>query len=195
MQPQTFIFFGTVGSGKGTQAKLLAGVLKKNTGKDSVYAGTGEGFRSLVEGKGYTGELVKDSMHRGELQPNFLTTAIFTNILISAMTPEIHLIADGYPRNVEQSESLDAMMKFYKRNDVKIIFIDLPEEEAKKRMLLRARVDDTEEGIAKRLNEFKNKVIPSMNYFKDKTGYTIFTINGAQTVENVQKDINKVLGL
>ena len=33
-----------------------------------------------------------------------------------------------------------------------------------------------------------------MNYFKDKVGYKIYTINGEQTVENVHKDIIKALG-
>ncbi len=194
MKAQTFIFFGTVGSGKGTQAKLLMDLLKEKSGLDCIYAGTGEGFRKMLENGGYTGGLIKDSMNKGELQPNFLTTSIFTDILISSLTGEKHLIADGYPRNVEQSESMDAMMTFYKREDLKIIYIEIGEEEAKKRMLLRGRSDDTEEGIAKRLNEFKNKVIPSMNYFKDKDGYTIYTINGGQSVEDVQKDIIKALG-
>ena len=194
MKAQTFIFFGTVGSGKGTQAKLLMDLLKEKSGLDCIYAGTGEGFRKMLENGGYTGGLIKDSMNKGELQPNFLTTSIFTDILISSLTGEKHLIADGYPRNVEQSESMEAMMTFYKREDLKIIYIEIGEEEAKKRMLLRGRSDDTEEGIAKRLNEFKNKVIPSMNYFKDKDGYTIYTINGGQSVEDVQKDIIKALG-
>ena len=34
-----------------------------------------------------------------------------------------------------------------------------------------------------------------MNYFKDKEGYSVFTINGEQTIEQVQNDINKALGL
>ena len=44
----------------------------------------------------------------------FLTDAIVANILISSLNPERHLITDGYPREVTQSESFEKMMKFYK---------------------------------------------------------------------------------
>ena len=33
-----------------------------------------------------------------------------------------------------------------------------------------------------------------MNYFKGKDGYTIYTINGEQSIEDVHKDIIKALG-
>jgi thymidylate kinase len=33
-----------------------------------------------------------------------------------------------------------------------------------------------------------------MNYFKDKKGYQIFTINGEQSIEAVHADIVKALG-
>ena len=193
MQAQTFVFFGQVGSGKGTQVKLLMDFLKNKSGKDCVYAGTGDGFRKLLETNNYTSNLVKDSMLRGELQPDFLTTAIFTNILISSFSSEKHLFADGYPRTISQSESFDAMMKFYGREDIKIIYIELSEEEATKRNLLRGRADDTEEGLRRRFNEYKNNVLPAMNFFKEKEGYEIYTINGEQTIEEVQKDIIKAL--
>jgi len=86
------------------------------------------------------------------------------------------------------------MMKFYKRNDIKVIYIEVGKEEAIKRMMLRGRHDDTKEGIAKRFDEYKNNVIPAMNYFKDKKDYTIYTINGEQSVEDVHKDIINKLG-
>ena len=69
----------------------------------------------------------------------------------------------------------------------------LSEEEAMKRNLLRGRADDTEEGLRKRFNEYKNNVLPAMNYFKEKEGYEIYTINGEQTIEEVHKEIIKAL--
>ena len=80
-------------------------------------------------------------------------------------------------------------MKFYGRTDVKIIYIELGKEEAIKRMKLRGRSDDTDEGIANRFDEYINNVIPSMNYFKDKEGYSIYTINGNQTIQEVHQEI------
>ena len=193
MQSQTFVFFGQVGSGKGTQVKLLIDFLKSKDGRETVYAGTGDGFRKLLESENFTSKIVKESMTRGELQPDFLTNAIFANILSSFLDDEKHLIADGYPRTASQSETFEAMMKFYKRENIKIIYIELSEEEAMKRNLLRGRHDDTEMGLRKRFNEYINKVIPAMNYFNSKENYTIYTINGEQSVENVHKDIIKAL--
>ncbi len=193
MNAETFVFFGQVGSGKGTQVELLAGVLKKRDGRECVETSTGNEYRKLIASGNYIATLIKDSMTRGELQPDFLTNAIFTNILTASLSPEKHLIADGYPRTLVQSETFEAMMKFFKRGDIKIIYIKVGKEEAIKRMMLRGRHDDTKEGIAKRFDEYINNVVPAMNYFKDKKGYTIYTINGEQSIENVHKEIIKAL--
>ena len=194
MLPQTFVFFGQVGSGKGTQVELLIDFLKKKDGRNCVKTSTGNEYRKLIESGNYTGSLVKDSLTRGELQPDFLTNAIFTNILISSLTPEKHLFADGYPRTIIQAKSFTEMMGFFKRDNIKIIYIELNKEEAMKRNLLRARHDDTKEGLSKRFDEYENNVVPAMNYLKDKDGYKIYTINGEQSVDDVHKDIIKALG-
>ena len=194
MRPQTLAFFGLTGSGKGTQIKLLRDFFKNRDGSDTVYAYPGDEYRRIIESNSLTGSLVKGPLHRGELLPGFLTDAIVTNILMNSLTPNKHLITDGYPRAVAQSMSFEAMMKFYERKDVKVIYIGISKEEGIKRMKLRGRHDDTPEGIEKRFNEYVNNVIPAMNYFNDKVGYTIHTINGEQNVESVHQDIIKALG-
>ena len=194
MQVQNFVFFGIVGSGKGTQVKLLIDFLKKGDGKECVYACPGVEYRKIVDSGNYTGELIKESVAAGHLQPGFLTDAIVANIFMTSLTPDKHIITDGYPREVTQSQSLESMFKFYKRQDVKIIYIELSEAEAMKRNLLRGRQDDTEQGLKKRFEEYRNKVVPAMDYFKGKPGFTIYTINGEQSVEDVHKDIIQALG-
>ncbi|MEK7105984.1 MAG: nucleoside monophosphate kinase [Patescibacteria group bacterium] len=194
MNGNTFVFFGIVGSGKGTQVKLLTDFLKAKDGKETVYGGTGEGFRKLVDSQSYTGDLLRDKMNKGELIADFFANSIIANILSEQITAEKNLILDGYPRTEEQSKVFKSMMKFFQRENIKIIYIQLSETEAMKRNLLRGRSDDTEAGLRKRFDEYTNNVIPAMNYFKGETGYTIYTINGEKSIEEVHQDIIKALG-
>lgn len=193
-KPYTFIFFGTVGSGKGTQVELLKKYLIENKiSLDVVSTSTGSEYRKIIESGNYTGAIAKTTVKKGHLQPDFLTISLFINILISRMEENTTFIADGFPRTIPQSEAFEMAMKFYNRDSVHIIYIELDKEEAEKRMQLRGRFDDTEEGMARRFDEYINNVIPSMNYFKDKSGYTIHVINGKQSIKDVHTDIIKEL--
>ena len=104
MQPQTLVFYGIIGSGKGTQVKNITDFLKTKDGLETIYAGTGEGFRKLIESDNYTASIVKDYLSRGELVPDFLASSIVSNILTSSLTRDKNLITDGYPRTLDQSK-------------------------------------------------------------------------------------------
>src|SRR3989344_6086106 len=189
MQVETFVFFGIVGSGKGTQVKLLQKYLEGHDSRAVLYVGTGEIFRQSSK------NTIRELLNAGKLIPDEITNDLVSETI--AEEPDLankHIIFDGYPRTSVQSKKFEQMMRQYGRENVKIIYIELSEDEAMKRNLLRGRHDDTEAGLAKRIDEYRNNVIPAMNYFKDKSGYTTYTINGEQSVENVHKDIIKALG-
>ncbi len=195
MQGKTFIFFGMFGSGKGTQAKLLADLLTSKSGTESIHISPGAEYRRLIEAGTFIGGLVKDSMGRGELQPDFLTNSIINNVLMTSFDDQKNLIMEGYPRRINQSQNIIDFLTFFKREKIVIIDIKITKEEAFKRNLLRGRSDDHEEGFKKRLIEEEENVVPAMNYLKENSACEYHEINGEQSVEDVHKDILKALNL
>ena len=145
MKPQTILFFGLVGCGKGTQAKLLTEHFKAlNPEIDSIELSTGNEYRKFIANSGYVSGLIKSVLDAGKLQPDFLTIWISTDFLIKQLDrPEKHVIFDGFPRSIMQAKALEQFVTFFDRKDAKIIYITLSKEEGIKRMKLRNRHDDT----------------------------------------------------
>ena len=79
------------------------------------------------------------------------------------------------------------------RRDIKIILIDITEDEAITRLLKRARADDTENSIRSRLQWFNTEAAPALDYF-EKSGRLI-KINGLGAVEDVFDRIKQALGI
>ncbi len=195
MTPKTYVFFGIVGAGKGTQIDLLKKLItERDPSHKIVYAYPGLEYRTLISNGSFTGSLIKDKLEAGQLQPDFLTISIFGGILSKEMTADCHLIADGYPRTLPQADAFAHAIEFYKRSDVSIIYIEVSKEEVIKRMKLRGRSDDTDEGINRRFWEYETNVIPAMEDLK-KRGYALHKVNGEQSVEAVHEEVKKVLGL
>lgn len=190
--PKTYIFFGNVGAGKGTQIELLKNLIGESDSRKIVYVAPGITFRALTGSDNYTGSIIKSSLERGQLQPDFITISICTWTLIQEMTADCHLFIDAYPRTVIQAQAVVSTLEYYGRKNVELVYIEVSKEEVAKRMKLRGRSDDTDEGINRRFWEYENNVIPAMNLLKDK-GYTLHTINGEQSVESVHEDIKKAL--
>jgi adenylate kinase family enzyme len=191
MNQKTFIFIGPSGCGKGTQIELLEKYIKENDEKDSpvVVLETGKLFREFVEKDIYSARLSEDVQHSGGLQPEFLAIYIWSSFFIENMKGKEHLFVDGSPRTESEAYMIDTAMKFYKRDAV-VVNMVVSDKWSTERLLARGRNDDTEKGIVKRLEWYKKRVVPAVDYFKDN-GYKVFDINGEQTIEEVHDEIMK----
>src|SRR5689334_7971892 len=124
MVPQTFIFIGRSGCGKGTQAELLHKYLDEND-KDGhlvFYLETGARFREFISRDNFTAKLAKKVSDSGARQPDFLAVLMWANIVAENFTNEEHLIIDGTPRSVAEATVLDSAVKFYNRQNPTVVY-------------------------------------------------------------------------
>lgn len=180
---------GPPACGKGTQAKLL---LKKF--KNSYYISTGQLFRELSRKKTDVGQRVKDVVESGGLPLDDLATTLWMHEITFNVKRNQRIIADGFPRRLQEAKDLDEFLKFLDRKkNTKFFLIEISEKEARKRIGIgrRGRADDDPENITRRFRIYRKRTIPAMNYFK-KQGRLI-KINGEQAIEDVFKDILKAI--
>lgn len=195
MNPETLVFIGRSGSGKGTQARLLIEYLKeKDPNRSIYYLESGAAFRKLIEGESLTSKLSKKIYDAGGLQPEFLAIWVWSNLLMENLKGDEHLILDGTPRKSQEAGVLDSAFIFYRRGSPRIIYIDVSREWSVKRLTDRSRPDDNPGDIEARLDWFETDVLPAINFFRNNAYYQVHDINGEQEIEKVHEDVLTALG-
>jgi len=195
MNPISVLFFGSQGAGKGTQVKMLMEYLRSKSDRKVVHIDMGQELRNLRDTGSYAGKLTGAVIDEGRRMPDFMAIYLQTKKLVeNLVTGDEHIIADGLARGPQQTEAFDEAMRFFKRDDFKIISIELSEESVLKRLLARGRNDDTEEAIKKRLAWTKTDVMPQLEFLRSR-GRPVLTIDGEPDVETIHKDILSKLGI
>ncbi|MFA5773428.1 MAG: nucleoside monophosphate kinase [Candidatus Paceibacterota bacterium] len=197
MKPQTFIFIGRSGSGKGTQLELfkkyLSNKYKDVTIKQIIM---GEIFRAFFKESGFVQSIAHDvTMNQGKFQPNFLTDALFVRSAIDIVDEDSILFFDGYPRNIDQLGIIEELLKYIKREEPVIINIEVSRENVKNRMLSRGRRDDNESAIESRLNEYDKFIIPMLEVLKSDSFFKYFEIDGEGSIDEIHTNLVKKLNL
>lgn len=188
---QTVVFFGSSGSGKGTQAKKLIAYLQENDSKrTTLYIETGQQFREFIaDSASYTSQLTANVIDEGGLLPVFLPIWIWTNHLIENYNGTEHLVLDGLARREMEAPVLDSALRFYRRENSHVVYLKTSRDWATERLLERDRDDDSEENIRRRIDWFYENTLPSVNFFRNKVEYDFHEINGEQSIEEVHRDI------
>lgn len=197
VQQLTLIVAGPQGSGKGTQISLLKErIAAADAGAALVHFEMGQTLRELAQKDNYTGRRTKEILAGGNLIPYAISASSFAQKLMDGIvTGREHLIIDGFPRTADQVPMLDSTLRFFERTAPTVVVINISDEEAVKRLMLRGRGDDTAEGIRKRLEWSRQETMPNIEWFRTQDYYRVVDINGEQSVEDVQREIVEKLGL
>ncbi len=197
MSPQTFIFIGRSGCGKGTQADLLQKYLKtQDPDREVFYLETGNRFRDFIKGEGLSSKLSLEISHHGARQPDFLAVWMWSHLFIENLKGNEHVIIDGTPRSINEARVLDSAVKFYNRQPAQVIYLNVSRAWAEKRLAGRGRTDDRSlEEVKKRLDWFETDVLPAVNHLREHPEYQFLDINGEQPLEEVHQSIMKEIKL
>ena len=204
------VLFGPPGSGKGTQAKLLA----ERYGVPHI--STGDILRGNLNNETELGLEAKTYMDRGELVPDDVLIGIIKDRLSQPDCASGFLL-DGYPRTLPQAEALSNILSELGKNLDLVLNIDVPDEKLLKRLAgrrmcvcgasyhilfnkpkqegicdlcgskLYQRDDDKEEAIMNRLDVYKNQTRPLIDHYTQAG--VMLTINGAADIEVVFNEI------
>ena len=121
------ILMGLPGAGKGTQASEI---VKKFP---IPHISTGDMFRKAIKDETDLGKEAKSYMDCGELVPDEVTVGIVKE-RISEDDAKKGFLLDGFPRTIDQAESLSQIMSELDREIDAVINIEVPEEELMNRL-------------------------------------------------------------
>jgi adenylate kinase len=160
-----FVFLGPPGSGKGTQAKLLAENL------DIPAISTGEILRAAVREGTPLGLKAKAVMEAGELVSDDLMVGLIRERLAG---PDARrgFILDGFPRTLDQAGALDSLLKGNEMALASVINLSVPESVLIDRLQGRSgqesRADDRRETVLERLRVYREKTEPLIEHYRLK---------------------------
>ena len=176
------IILGPQGSGKGTQAKLLAKKLNLK------HISTGELLRQAAQEPTKKGQIIKHLLTKGTLIPFETTLELLKPVLKKTTTG---FILDGMPRNLRQAEHLDWFLKQIKKSIDQVVYITLSKkstfERLEKRAEIEGRSDDTKEAIKKRLEIYQKETVPVIRYYQKQGNF--IEIDGEPSIKEIHQSI------
>jgi adenylate kinase len=146
------VIFGKPGSGKGTQADFL------KCKYDLYHISTGDLFRKNISNRTDLGIEAKSFLDNGDLVPDIVTIKMLENEVL--VNKDVNgFIFDGFPRTLNQAESLDIFLESINQKINATIALEVDENELITRLLDRgkttSRSDDQDiEKIKNRFNEY-----------------------------------------
>lgn len=179
------VILGRQGAGKGTQCALLV----ERFGL--IHVSTGDMLRAAVAAGTELGKQADAIMKAGELVGDEIMNGIVAERLAQDDISEHGVLLDGFPRTTAQAEALQGILDDQGVELDAAINLEVPLEEVTARMLARGRADDTEEGIARRLQLYEEQTAPLLAWFAEHDKLII--VDGLGTEDEVFARIAGVL--
>ncbi len=183
------LLFGPPGSGKGTQASVVASRF------GIPHVSTGEILRSEVAAGTALGKEAAPIMASGHLVPDELMVRIIESRL---MQPDAQsgALLDGYPRTRAQAQALDEMLARGGRPVDVVVALDVPEEALRRRILRRAelegRSDDSADAFTIRMRRYLADTEPVLDHYTGR-GVRLAHVDGIGDIDTVTRRIADVL--
>jgi len=209
------VLLGAPGSGKGTQAAVVA----QRLGIDHI--ASGDLFREAANRGDELGQEVKAYMEKGLLVPDEVVIKMILESL-SASDSARGFILDGFPRTLEQAKALDRSLEQSEGKIEKALYIKVSTEELVKRLggrlicrncqtpyheinsppkvagrcdlcggELYRRPDDAPQTVRKRLEVYFAETAPLIAYYREVG--KLVEINGERGIEEVGEELTAAL--
>jgi len=183
LMKKLFLIIGAPGSGKTTDASLIA---EKN-GDIIAHYSTGELLRDEVSKGSELGKVIDSFVSAGNLVP----LDIVINTIVSAIknSPKDVILIDGFPRSNEQMKALDALLA--QESGVKLISVievEVSENVACDRVLGRARgADDNVQVFKNRMKVYTEPLVEIQSFYNAKK--LLHKINGERSIEEIVSEM------
>ena len=173
------LLLGVAGSGKSTQGHQLADEY------GYAYISTGEIFRVLITGRR------RNEMLEGRLLSDEEVIKVVDKVLELIDTKE-QFILDGFPRTKPQVDWLLQQCEAGRFESPMVVNLEVSEQVIRDRLMKRGRLDDSEEAISHRYEQYEEVTRPILAYMKEK-GWKIADVDASHDAPVVHQEIQQAL--